>query len=487
MAYEIDVLIAYADADNHSTESNNGWIEDFKKFLELMLVQVLGSDTNVLLKSEHDHIAGANMKKAAILIPVLSPTFVESGECLDTLEDFFKTVEKDHPTRVFKVLKKPLSQSEQPTKLRELLGYELFNLNMDTGEVTDYTNFFTVEAERDFWMKMVDLAYDIHESLLAVKYKDKKSDTKSIYARRSIYLAETGHDLVIQKNIIKRELQRHGYRVLPDHTLPHDLGELRKIVEKVIEECSFSIHLIGSSYGEIPQGSDQSVVDIQNQLATEKNSRVKNKAEFTRLVWISPQLDKASEKQLAFIESIKRDMSSSEGVEILQTPLEDFKNIVRGELIEGRGDKHLLGTLGDVKSNAPRVYVLHDKADMKEVASVKKYIEDEGYTVLTPTFEGELLDLRRHHIENLREFDAAIIFQGKMNHQWVRMKLLDLLKAPGFGRKKPIQGKAIINSQPQEILPAIYESADITLIRNVETESLDSQLKSFLEDLKVTA
>ena len=131
--------------------------------------------------------------------------------------------------------------------------------------------------------------------------------------------------------------------------------------------------------------------------------------------------------------------------------------------------------------------MLHDRADQQEVETIKNYLQKEGYNVLTPTFEGELLDLRRHHIENLREFDAALIYQGKMNHQWVRMKLLDLLKAPGFGRKKPIQGKAIINSQPQEILPAIYESADITLIRNTEKKSLDDQLKSFLEDLKVTA
>lgn len=487
MAYEIDVLIAYADSDNHSTDSNRGWVEDFRKFLELMLVQVLGSKTNILLKSEHDSIAGANLEKAVVLVPVLSPAFIESGECLDTLEDFFKTLGQDDPTRVFKVLKRPLSLSEQPTKLRELLGYELFNMNIDTGEVTDYTNFFTAEAERDFWMKMVDLAYDVHESLMAVKYKDKRSDVKSIYSRRSIYLAETGHDLVIQKNIIKRELQRHGYRVLPDHTLPADANALSNIVTKEIEECSFSIHLVGSSYGEIPEGSDQSVVDIQNQIATEKSGRLQNKAEFTRLIWISPYLDHASEKQLAFIESIKRDMSSSEGAEILQTPLEDFKNIVRGELIEGGMEKHLISRTGAMDNDTTSVYILHDKVDQQDVKSIKSYLEKAGYNVLTPMFEGELLELRRHHIENLREFNVAIIYQGRVNDQWVRMKTLDLLKAPGFGRKKPIEGKAIISTKQTKLKSDIYENSDITLIQSTEKKVVNDQLKSFLEDLNVTS
>lgn len=49
-----------------------------------------------------------------------------------------------------------------------------------------------------------------------------------------------------------------------------------------------------------------------------------------------------------------------------------------------------------------------------------------------PDFEGELLSVRQKHIDNLRNFDAAIIYRGKVNEQWVRMKILDLLKAPGI-------------------------------------------------------
>ena len=482
MAFEIDVLITFANDDNQS-ENDNGWITDFKRFLELMLVQVLGNKPNIMLKSEHDTITGGNLDKVAVMVPILSPAFMASGESLDTVESFFGTTKKGEPNRVFKILKRPVDIEDQPAKLKELIGYDLYEVDEDTGDVEDYIDFFSPEAERNFWMKMVDLAYDIHESLIILNDLKSNSEVKHIYERRCIFLAETGHDLSIQRNIIKRELQRHGYKILPDKTLPQEVDELKKVVEKELEECSLSIHLIGSSYGDIPQGSDRSVVDIQNQIAAQKSIAVKDKTKFSRLIWISNQLNQASEKQMAFIENIKRDLASSEGTEILQTALEDFKNIVREELIEVGIDKKLGRKHVLPENGQPAIYLLHDKIDAKEIIPIKAFIEKAGYKVLIPSFKGELLELRQEHINNLRSFDAAIIYQGKVNNQWVRMKLLDLLKAPGFGRRKPITGKAIISNKEDQLDISAYKNYNVTLISGDEKGALDS-LKGFLEGIK---
>ena len=51
MAYEIDVLVTYAEKDNEtSKKSEQGWVTQFKKFLELMLLQVLGTKPNIVIK-----------------------------------------------------------------------------------------------------------------------------------------------------------------------------------------------------------------------------------------------------------------------------------------------------------------------------------------------------------------------------------------------------------------------------------------------------
>ncbi len=481
MDFEIDVLIIHAAADNEISDDNElGWTSTFKKFLEIMLLQVLDKEPNVLLKSEHDGLTASNLDKVAVVLPVLSPAFVASGACLDNLESFFQILGKNDPQRVFKILKLPLSREQEPSKLRDSLGYELFDYNQDTGEIDDYVDFFSASAERQYWMKMVNIAYDIHESLILLK-DESQSIQKNSLGHKSIYLAETGRDLTVQRMVIKRELQRHGYRILPDHVLPENADDLKKVVQKEIEESSVSIHLIGSSYGEIPEGSVKSVVDIQNEIAAEKSGRIKDKNEFSRLIWISTQLQSASERQIAFIDALKRDMASSESAEILQTPLEDFKNIIREELIEVGLSKKISLTPTERNSNKPTVYLIHDQIDHDDVAPIIKFIEKSGYDVLMPAFEGELLELRQRHVYNLKNFDIAIIYQGKVNNEWVRMKLLDLFKAPGFGRRKAVKGKAIITQSQEKIDLSTYQNYEVNMIEADKKGSLDS-LKEFLEE-----
>ncbi|NOT73829.1 MAG: hypothetical protein HOP08_02795 [Cyclobacteriaceae bacterium] len=474
MAYDIDVLITFAEKDNETGKKNEtGWISQFKKFLDLMLFQVLGEKTNIVVKSEYDDFTASNLNNAAVLVTVLSKEFAQSGRCLDTVESYYKATADSKIGRVFKVLKSPLSLQEQPPRLRDLLTYDMFQLDNETGLMREYTDFFSQEAEKQYWMKMVDLVYDIHETLIILKGQ-AKTEVKNIFKRRTIFLAETGHDLSIQRNIIRRELQRHGYVILPSQLLPGRGEELERVVRKDLEESSLSIHLIGSAYGEIPEGSDRSTVDIQNKLAAEhtviKRSR---KEEFSRLIWIAPNLRNASDKQKMFIDSLRRDIEAQEGAEILQNPLEDFKNIMREELLSSQNKT------ADHVTSGKTIYLVHDKVDHQQVLPLVDVIQKSGFNVVFPAFEGDLMEVRKKHIENLRNFDAAIIYKGKVNDQWVRMKVLDLLKAPGFGRNKPIRGKAIVSEASLEN----YKNQNVTLISGDSNKSSES-LKMFLQEFK---
>jgi len=475
MAFDIDVLITFAEKDNEAAQKSElGWVSQFKKFLELMLLQVLGSKPNIVLKSEFDTATAPALNNAAILVAILTKEFVESGRCLDNVETFHKATEASKINRVFKVLKAPLTLQEQAPRLRDLIGYDMYQLDTETGMEKEYSDFFSQEAEKQYWMKLVDLAYDIHDALMILNQGDIKSEVKNIYKRKSIYLSETGHDISVQRNIIKRELQRHGYIVLPKNTLPANVKDVEREAKRDLEECSLSIHLIGSAYGEIPEGSDRSIVDIQNRLAAETAlSKKQSKQDFSRLIWISQNLKNASDKQKSFIDTIKRDTEAQEGAEILQNPLEDFKNIMREELLEAQERAK------PDESGGKSIYLVHDKIDENEVKLFRDVIEKSGFKVLMPAFEGELLEVRKQHIENLRNFDGAIIFKGKVNDQWVRMKVLDLLKAPGFGRRKPILGKALV--APENVNLDNYKNQNMTLISGEKNRSLET-LKNFLKE-----
>ena len=479
MVFDIDVLIVFADGDNESARKDElGWVSQFRKFLGLMLNQVLGENAKIMLKAEYDNMVSPHLDNVGVLVTILSPDFVRSANCAQHLNRFCEVVEKSDQkdNRVFKVFKTPLSIQDQPARLRGLLGYDMYQLDPDSGEIREYTDYFSTDAERQYWMKIVDLAYDIYDTLVALKDDSIESKMRNIFKRKTIYLAETGHDLSVQRNIIKRELQRHGYVVLPNQTLPGSAAELERVVRKDLEESQLSIHLIGSAYGEIPVGSDRSVVDLQNKLAAEKSVRAKDeKQEFTRLIWISPNLSNASERQKSFIENIKRDVEAQEGAEILQTPLEDFKNIMREELVEAEERKSHEDLAGR------SVYLMHDRVDVHDVKPIKEVLEKSGFRVLVPEFEGELLDVRKKHIENLKSFDAAIIYKGKVNEQWVRMKALDLLKAPGFGRKKPIMGKAILTAPGSTMNVESFRTQNLRVIES-DPDRTAASLRSFLEE-----
>jgi hypothetical protein len=63
----------------------------------------------------------------------------------------------------------------------------------------------------------------------------------------------------------------------------------------------------------------------------------------------------------------------------------------------------------------------------------------------------------------------------------VRMKVLDLLKAPGFGRKKPIKGKAILTPAAPTSTIESFKAQNVTLISGEQPRSLES-LRTFLQD-----
>ncbi|HLT72602.1 MAG TPA: hypothetical protein VKZ75_08105 [Cyclobacteriaceae bacterium] len=483
MNFDIDVLIIFADNDNGSTnDAGQGWVSQFRRFLELMLTQVLGEKPNILLKGEYDSLTSPSLDNAATLVTILSRDFIKSGPCLDHTEAFIKATEATPKTigRVFKVFKNYIPVMDQPPRLRELIGYDMYQLDPDSGQITEYTDYFSTEAERQYWMKMVDLAYDIYDVLLRLRGDSVQSEIKTLYNRKAIYLAETGHDLSVQRNIIKRELQRHGYLVLPGHTLPSNRGDLETTILHDLEESSLSIHLVGAAYGEIPEGSDISIIEIQNNLAAQKSLQAKkNNSVFPRLIWIYPGITNASEKQQSFLDRIKRDTEAQEGAEILQTPLEDFKKIMREELLEA-DDRSAVQVTDRIM-----VYLVHDRVDQEEVRNLQNAIEEAGCHVLLPAFEGEILELRRKHIENLRNFDIAVIYKGSVNEQWVRMKVLDLLKAPGFGRKKPIMGKALITSRGGMTNPESFTKHDIQVIEG-DAQELKKLLSAFLHEFDST-
>ena len=73
----------------------------------------------------------------------------------------------DGRSRVFKVVKTPVPLEAQPAELQKMLGYEFYRIDPETGRVRELDQVFGPEAQRDFWMKIDDVAHDLSALLAA--------------------------------------------------------------------------------------------------------------------------------------------------------------------------------------------------------------------------------------------------------------------------------------------------------------------------------
>ncbi len=475
---EIDILINYSETDNKAKDGNNGWVNSFEKFLQTILSQVLGANPVIVLKSDADSLTKTEVKNTGVLVSIISNEMVKSGPCLDAIEEFCSAKKSD--TRVLKVMKEEVGFDLLPAKLNQLIPYDLYNTEGDDNSA--FYDFFGPGAESIYWMKLVDLAFDINE--LLYEQENNTKNVKPLFNRKSIYLAFTGNDLSVQRNIIRRELQRHGFKVLPDHNLSTKLNDLTDEINKNLSECVFGIHLLGNSYGDIPEGSDRSVVDLQNKLASQIETKEGGKMQ--RLIWIKPDQKKSSDKQKTFLENLQRDVAALEGAEVLQTPLEDFKSIMREEIFANENFGVQEEETFHVDKKKLNVYLIYDKIDKNSVSSTIKLLVKEGLNVIEPDFNKNLLEIRKGHLEKLKQLDLAIVFQEKVNTNWVRMKLLDLLKAPGLGRVKPIVGKAILAGEGIELTKDNFENYEVDLIKFNGKKSTEDAILEFIKGLNKT-
>lgn len=497
-----EIIVLFSDEDNLPIEGGlKGWVSNFHKFLDTLLSQIIKGQPNITL-IDIKGLEASKITASAVVIAVMSENFVKNSEALKALNSFGEKAKNedllvlDGVCRLFKVHKFPFEDDQYLPALQEYISYDFYMIDPLTGEAMEFKRFFGSDAERSYWMKLVDMAYDINHILNALKkpIKEEAKIAAEFPRDKTVYLASTGVDMVIQRDVIKRELIRHGYRVLPNHTLPKEAKVLEHRVKEDLAKCRLSIHLVGEDYGYRPRGSDLSVVDIQNRVASkhtyemvEWNERQIEKELFSRLIWVSPDLNNVSERQKIFIEDLKSDAAALEEAEVLQITLQELKTIVREELVTGGR----FNTQRDIAGyhpaaddeNSQLIYLISDKKDSKQCKPLTEYLTEAGYRVVSPSYEGDLIDIRYIHQENLRRCDASIIYYGVATEEWIKTKLKDLLKAPGFGRSKPLKAKAVYLEGKKEVDLGTYKRNNALILGN--NGGFDpGHLSPFLDKLK---
>ncbi len=513
MKFEKDIFISYAHIDDEPlVESQNGWITEFHRVLAIRLSQLMGRRPVIWrdpeLQGNHifDQQIVDQFSQVAIMISILTPRYAKSDWCVKEANEFHDVCKNNigfsvnNKARIFKVIKTPLKVEQHPESIRNILGYEFYSSDPTTGRLKEFSQQLGQQTEKMYWDKMDDLANDIAMFLEDLESMEQGSGDAQGGSGNSqkeglkIYLAESSFETKELRDNIRRELQDSGYKIFPDKQLPFVESPLIENVESFLKESQLSVHLVGESYGMIPEGTLKSIVEIQNEVAAAASSS----RNLQRLIWVPEGFNPKEERQISFLNKLNEGNEGIEGADLIQSSLESFKEILSDKInsIERENKKSIVAkeakeakevvksdTQSSTPSNGSRIiYLISDILDIDEIKPLEDFLFENGCEVVLPIFEGDESLIRSDHIENLKMCDAAIIFYGNANEIWLRSKTRDFLKISGYGRENPLNLKAIYLSGPPSISKERFRSQDSEIINGM-TEFPTELMKSLISKL----
>ena len=492
MVVENNLYIIYS-AKDEDASGKTGWIFSFHRFLEMLLSKLLKNRIKINLIEVKDFDTDKIYNLNSILIPIASQALLNTANFKEEIKKFHeKAIHKERNSitwnsRIFKVFRNPLNENSLLDFLSDAFGYNFYHKDPLTNDIINYSDFTGPQSQQTFWMRLYDLAYDVSKVINQMESEESEIEviSKEINTQ-SIYLAAVGSDLENERSVIKRELQRNGFSVLPENNIPDDIDLAIKMIRKDMSECSMAIHLIGADPGKI-KGTNASVLELQLRIASEyiinaeKVDTASSVLAGGRIIWITPYLEKISVKQKIFIENLKKDADAIRKAELLETNIEELKGFISNKLEKQRlHDEHVSYT--QQKKNKV-VYLICDKEEYNKCQPVEKFLNKSGYDVVSTDFQGTPDAVRTQHNQNLKRCDATLIYYGGDNEKWMKSKLQDLLKSLGLEREKPISPQAIF-IDTEEKFDELFSFKDDTLVLQNKGKFKPKSLEPFLAQLE---
>jgi len=455
-----EIFISYAHIDNQSlTPEQKGWITRFHFSLEALLSMRMGGKVRIWRDNKlqgNDVFADEIIEQfaqTAALVTVLTPRYLNSDWCIKEVAEFCRSAEQsggmvvENKARIFKVLKAPVDTQESlPSVVKEALGYEFFIF--EDGAPLELDSAYGEAFAQDYNRKVGKLAWDISQLLKKLQtHTGDSGRDKQATAKPTVYLAECSYDRKQAREILEGELKRHGYPVLPDQQLPRDEEDYVAAVERFLKRSKLSIHLVGDTYGGVPDGASQkSVVVLQNELAAKRSKS----DELKRVIWVPEGTRSAQAQQQAFIDALHQDAEAQIGADLITGDIESLKTSIHSTLKKlEKPEPQMPEEQATAADRSKLIYLICNEKDRKATVPVRKFCRGQGFEVAIPAFEGDATKVREIHQQALSNCDAVILFYGAGDEAWKMTMDNELKKMQGYRRGKPLLASYTYLADPE--------------------------------------
>ncbi len=433
MGFENDIFISYAHEDNQPIPpEDKGWVDQFEAALRAYLGKTAGDppriwrDPTLERSGNLDHHITTHLLQSAILLCIVSRSYVRSPYCRDELNQFLREFGDDK--RVVKVVTASLSDERQhPPPLNKSLGYPFFEV--DEKNHLPYELDPDDEASRRVYRRLLyDLAREVAERLEAINGSQREPVA-------TVYLASTSFDLNEQRAALRSELEQHAIAVLPDQALPILAADCEAAVNGWLERSALAVHLIGKYGGGAPDGPrDESYVELQHRLAIGRGQAAG--PGFGRLLYLVPEIAAEDQDHVRFVTQLKDDPATYQKGDLIQGSFEEFKAAVLRHALDAA--KPAAPSAEAQPARPVRVYLVYDAADEDAVAPIDTFLSSRGFEVRLPVFDGDEASRHRDHTQALSQSDWAIVYWGAAGEAWFNEAVSGVRNWQALGRETPL-------------------------------------------------
>jgi TIR domain len=451
--FEKHLFISYAHIDNEPLNGEpEGWVSQFHRSLETMLSMRMGCKAEIWRDRKldgNDNFGAeilAQFPKTALLISVLTPRYVDSDWCTREVREFCKAAEQaggvfmENKSRVIKVIKTPV-EDESPLveAMKDTLGYPFYVYSDDQAPI-ELDPAYGPDIAQKYNLKVAKLVWDISQQIKKLETTGNGSEREPLASKPTVYLAESSWDQRQAREALEAELRLHGYSVLPDRQLPREETGYLAEVARLLDRSSLSIHLVGATYGAVPDGpSQKSIVVLQNEAAVERS----RKAGLRRVIWVPEGTSAQQVEQQQFIDTLQKSAEAQFGADLMICDLETLKDVIHATLEKLQKPPPPQSPPGE-----KLVYLIFEGRDRQATIPLRKFLKNQGLDIQIPLFEGDAATVRQNNQDLLTQCDGVIVFYGAGDESWKRTVDSDLRKIKGSRDAKRPMARCTYLAEP---------------------------------------
>lgn len=407
-----------------NADSSDQWNAEFSYYFSMVAKQILGigpdlySNLEVPAAKHFIYKSPGDLNSNDLIIIVLNSQPKKAD--FEFITSILPEISYLHVFIVFRSFPKNLTV---PETIRVLPVYNFYDLNPYSMEVVEYNPESEGGDKNSFWGKMTDLVYDI-KFKCAPPQNSQKENTKTIF------LAEVSPDQKKNRERLYRDLVSSGYKVLPEKPMSLALNEFEAEVEHELEKSQLSIHIMGEGYGDCPDGSDYSYVEIQNRvysrISGERRAKHENEKanHLHRIIWYPPVFDPFDDKQTQYLKRLKKEILNQEDSEILHSSLFDLKDFI-DRILTKRSYSHKLNS----RESFSRILVISDDTGAGILSQLEKRFSENGmdFFILKES-PNPFLKINTKN-EALLGFSQILLVQTKTANNWLKSIVSIILRS----------------------------------------------------------